>query len=186
MAVVEEVCSRLPSKEADELKAEISETLRKNCPLPKPNIIFEEFKTIKELREDRSRDILMANIGVAKVVMDRQDYLNGGHHLLDDRETYRSITTDPTSRLKNKLMLALRNIKITGGFNDFQYKRLYPTSEDLSKFYGLPKINHVGTPLGPLFSVWKQSPSVLPRSWPTSSDPWWASPLTTLKIPNSL
>ena len=87
---------------------------------PQPNISWEEFKAIKELREDSSRVILTADKGVAKVVMDRQDFLNKAQHLLDDMEAYRPITMDPTSRLTNKLILTLRNIKTTGGLNYFQ------------------------------------------------------------------
>ena len=72
------------------------------------------------IRKNSSRVIPTADKGMAMVVMDRQDYINKAQHLLDDRDTYRSITLDPTSRLKNKLILTLRNIKTTGGLNDFQ------------------------------------------------------------------
>ena len=121
---MKEICSRLPNQEAEELRVETCRALRKNCPPHKSNISWEEFKAIKEHREDSSKIIFRADKGVAMIVMDREDYLNKTQHLLDDRETYRSITMDPTSRLKNKLILMLRNIKTTSGLNDFQYKRL--------------------------------------------------------------
>ena len=43
------------------------------------------------------------------VFVDRQDYIRKTQHLLQDREIYRPITSDPTSRFKNKLLLMLRN-----------------------------------------------------------------------------
>ena len=147
---------------------------------PKPNA-WEGFKTMKELREDSPIIIITADKGVAMVVMDRQDYINKAQQSLEDRVTNRPITMNPTSRLKHKLILTLRNIKSTGGLNDFQYKRLYPTSAALPKFYGLSKIYKVGTLLRPTVSSREQSHMVLPRSWSTPSNPWCTSPLTTLK-----
>ena len=68
IAVVEEVCSSLPHKEAEELRSEISRAFRNFCPLPKHNISLEEFKAIKELREDSSRVILTADKGLTMVL----------------------------------------------------------------------------------------------------------------------
>ena len=71
-----------------------------------------------ELRKDQSRVILTADKGVALVIMDRNEYNNKAQELLEDRETYKEISTDPTNKLKTKLISLLKNIKADGGINE--------------------------------------------------------------------
>ena len=74
IAVIKEACTKLPPGEAEELRAETSHLLRYSfCPT-KPNITMEEFKAIKELREDQSRVVLTADKWVAMVIMDKKDW----------------------------------------------------------------------------------------------------------------
>ena len=72
--------------------------------------------------------------------------------LLQDTNTYKVLNKDPTSQLKNKLITLLKDIKQTGGLSTQKYKQLYATSAVPPKFYGLPKIHKVGTPLRPIVS----------------------------------
>ena len=60
--------------------------------------------------------------------------------------------SDPTIRLKNKLITLLKSIKAKGGIKGELYKRLYPTGAGSTKFYGLPKIDKVGMPLRSIVS----------------------------------
>ena len=85
-----------------------------------------------------------------RIVLDKQDYLNKAQDVLADKDTYKPITGDPTSRHKNKLILTLRTMKVQGRLSDSTYKRLYPTGTVPPKFFGLPKIHKHGTPSGPL------------------------------------
>ena len=85
------------------------------------------------------------------VIMDK-DYTNKAQALLQDTNTYKVLKKDPTSHLKNKLITLLKDIKQTGGLSTNKYKQLYPTSAVPPKFYGLPKIHNVGTPLRPIVS----------------------------------
>ena len=48
------------------------------------------------------------------VVLDRTEYTNKAQDLLEDWRTYREIKTDPTSKLKNKLISLLKKIKAEG------------------------------------------------------------------------
>ena len=96
--------------------------------------------------------VLTADKGVAMVIMDQQDYTNKANILLQDTNTYKVLKKDPTNSLKNKLITTLKDIKQTGGLNNTKYKQLYPTSAVPPKFYGLPKIHKVGTPLRPIVS----------------------------------
>ena len=60
--------------------------------------------------------VLTGDKGVAMVVMDRKDkYTDKAQLLLADTTTYKTITKDPTNKLKNKLFQTLRDIKNQGG-----------------------------------------------------------------------
>ena len=82
VAATEEACSELPPMKVDELRADTSHLLRIQCPHNKTNISKEEYKAIKELREDQTREVLAVDKGVAMVVMDKQDYTNKALTLL--------------------------------------------------------------------------------------------------------
>ena len=71
--------------------------------------------------------VLTADKGVAMVIMDQQDYNNKAQALLQDTNTYKVLSKDPTSQLKNKLITLLKDIKPTGGLSTQKYKQLYPT-----------------------------------------------------------
>ena len=127
------------TKGSDQLPAQTE------VPPTRPNITAEEFKAIKELREDWSRIVLTMDKGVAMVIMDKQEYTDKAIWLLSDTNTYRTILKDPTNKLKNKLIAILKDIKQTHGLKDSTYYKVYPTSAVPPNFYGLPKIHKVGT-----------------------------------------
>ena len=80
------------------------------------------------------------------VVMDQQDYTNKAQALLQDTNIYKILSRDPTSRLKNKFIQTLKDIKQTGGLSNLKYKQLYPTSPVP------PKMHKVDTALRPIVS----------------------------------
>ena len=118
---------------------------------PKPNLTKEELKAMEKLRKDDTWIVLMADKGVALVVMKREDYYTKAEELLNTN-TYTTIDCDPTTRYKNKLVSLLKSIKTQGGINEALYKKLYPTGAGVPKFYGLPKIHKRETPLRPIVS----------------------------------
>ena len=85
------------------------------------------------------------------VIMDRQDYISKANNLLS-QNTYRSIQQDPTNTIKNKLINILKRVKSQTGLNNQTYKDMYPTACVPPKFYGLPKIHKLDTPLRPIVS----------------------------------
>ena len=119
--------------------------------MPRSNISKEEFKAIRELKEDDCRIILTADKGVALVVLNKEDYIRKAKHLLN-QQTYRKIPEDPTSKQKTRLIKLLKNIEVEGGINEDTYKRIYPTGAGSPKFYGLPKIHKPDTPPRPIVS----------------------------------
>ena len=112
---VEQACSRLTQGEADELCVEVKKTLKKvqNQVKTSYNITQEEFRALKELKEDRSRMILTADKGVALVIIDKNDYIQKAEELLNTN-TCKKIPEDPTNKQKNKLVNILKSIKSEG------------------------------------------------------------------------
>ena len=131
-------CQNLEPHSAEELKAEIRGAL-KHLHNPRKNITKEEAQALAELRKDQSRVILTADKGVALVVMDRTEYNNKAQDLLEYGGTYKEIKTDPTNKLKNKLINLLKKIKAEGAITEHLYKKMYPTGAVAPKFMGYPK-----------------------------------------------
>ena len=96
--------------------------------------------------------ILTADKGVAMVVMNKDDYIKKAKELLDDTNTYKPITTDPTTKLKNRLINILKLMKGEGKIDENTYRKIYPTGASAPKFYGLPKIHKEDVPLRPIVS----------------------------------
>ena len=150
IATIEKACLKLPTGKAEELRGEIKAILKKKTNI-KPNISKEEYWAIKELRNGNTWMVLTADNGVSVVVMDREDYNNKSEELLQS-STYKVLTTDPTTKHKNKLISLLKTIKAEGGINESTYKRLYPTGVITPKYYGLPNVHKEDTPLRPIVS----------------------------------
>ena len=135
VAAVEHACTKLEEGEAEEFRVQVK-------------------VAIAELKKDPSRMVLTADKGVALVVMNTEDYKKKAEELLN-QNTYRAIPSDPTMRLKNKLISMLKSIKGKGGIKEKLCRRLYPTRAGSPKFYGLPKIPKIGMPLRPIVScIW--------------------------------
>ena len=145
------MCQSLDTNTAEELRSEVYRVLKKPHH-PKPNLKKEEITALKQLKSDKSQMVLTADKGVALVVIDMVDYIRKAKDILEDTNTYRVINTDPTSRLKNKLINIFRRIKTATGIPDNIYKKMYPTGASPPKFYGLPKIHKKNIPLRSIVS----------------------------------
>ena len=150
ISAIESACQRLLEQDAPDLRVEINYLL-KRAKTPRCNITKEEKKALKELREDQDRMVLTADKGVAMVVVDRKEYMDRVEGFLPQL-AYRTITSDPTNKLKAKLIQKLNRIKRETNMEEGMYRTMYPTSCTVPKFYGLPKIHKIGTPLRPIVS----------------------------------
>ena len=103
------VCQKLSDQDVQELRVETNCLLRK-AKTQKSNITKEERKALKELTGDWERIVLTADKGVTMVVLDKKDYMDKVEGLLVQL-VYRTINTDPTNKLKAKLILTLKRIK---------------------------------------------------------------------------
>ena len=109
-------CQNLNNNEAEELRSDVNWALRHSHP-PKPTLRKEEMKALKQLKTDKDHMVLTADKGVAMVVMDRQEYIQKARALLEDTNTYRPIPSDPTTKLKDKLINILKKIKTEGNMD---------------------------------------------------------------------
>ena len=148
---IEKVCQSLDTNTAEELRTEVYRVLRKPHH-PKPNLKKDEIITMKQLKADKNCMVLTADKGVALVVIDTVDYIKKAKEILEDTNTYRVIQTDPTNKLKNKLINILRRTKATTGLQENIYRKMYPTGASPPRFYGLPKIHKKNIPLRPIVS----------------------------------
>ena len=150
ITAIEAACTKLSQQDAEELRADVNRVLRSSH-TPKPNLTKAQNIALRELKRDRDRIVLTADKGVAMVVMDKQDYINKANQLLN-QNTYKVISKDPTTTIKNKLINILKVIKTKTGLGSYSYKAMYPTGCVPPKFYGLPKIHKPDTPLRPIVS----------------------------------
>ena len=146
ITAVEQACLKLEPHYAEELRAAMRGALR-NSQEPTRNITKQEVQALVELKEDQSRVILTVDKGVAIVIMDKEEYLEKAKALLEDQRTYKALKSDPTIRIKSKMIKLLKKIKSEGGIDEIQYKKMYPTGAVPPTFYGLPKVHKSGIPL---------------------------------------
>ena len=93
--------------------------------------------------------VLTADKGVAMVIMDKDDYTNKPQALLQYTNTYKVLKNVPTSKLKNKLITLLKDIKQTRSLSMNKYKQLYPISAVPPSYMDFPKFTKLAHPLGP-------------------------------------
>ena len=113
---LEQACTKLGEWKAEEFRVEVMAAIKK-IHKPQPNITKEVRMALAELKKDHSRMVLTADKGVALVIMNTEDYKKKAEDLMN-HHTYRSITSDPTMRLKNKLITLLKSIKAKGGMKE--------------------------------------------------------------------
>ena len=122
---IEIACQSLDTNSAEELRSDVYRALRHPHQL-RTNLRKEEITAIKQLKAGKQRSILTANKGTALVVMDRSDYIKKAKELLQDSNTYKTIPSDLTNKLKIKLINKLKRIKTDARLEDNTYRKMYP------------------------------------------------------------
>ena len=148
---IESMCPRLSQQDVEEFRANLNRVLRGSHQPPKSNLNRAELQAIRELKRDKPRIVLMADKGVAMVVMNREEYINKPNTLLA-QPAYRPICKHPTNKIKAKLIYIFKKVKKETGLDDNSYKYMYPARCNVPKFNGLPKIHKPDTPLRPIMS----------------------------------
>ena len=137
------------TKEAETLRSDCVRIL-KNAPPPKSNLKKTEKIALGSLAKDKEITIVPADKGRAVVVLNTKDYKAKANTLLEDTATYQKLSKDPTSKFSNTLISQLKSLKKEGALDEREYRKIYPTSSVIPRFYGLPKVHKRGAPLRPI------------------------------------
>ena len=109
ITVIERTCIQLQQGKVEELRGEIKAILKK-ISTSRPNITKEEHLALSKLKKDEDRMVLTADKGVSLVVLVKKDYIHKAEQLLQ-QPNYKILTSDPTTKHKNKLIALLKTIK---------------------------------------------------------------------------
>ena len=109
-------------------------------------------KTSKFLKVNNDIIVTKSDKCNKTVILNLQDYLDKSFELLNNKEIYIKIRSDPTSTIEKKsndYIKYLENKQILTS----KESKLYKTYNSISPlFYGLPKIHKPDTPLRPIIS----------------------------------
>ena len=142
-------CKQLSAPKAQSLRAEVTKCIKKTK-RPASNISKGEFKALQELKADTDITILPADKGRSTVILNTKDYESKMSTLLSDTNTYEVLQKDPTPKFKRELTEMIRRWQREDPIPTPLKYFIYPTSEEIPKMYGLPKINKVNVPLRPI------------------------------------
>ena len=102
------------------------------------------------MRKEDSILILPADKGRAKVLLDKDKYIEDVLLMLSDTKTYKILSRDPTLKYKKQLANTLTRLKRENKITETQYDYLYPTSEITPRLYCTPTRHKQGNPLRPI------------------------------------
>ena len=113
---IEEAICRQNDETKQTVRAEVSSILRR-AKTPPRNIDSNIFKALIALRKDPDRVVLLAGKGNCIVVMDKRQYREKVLSMLNDKQTYTTLKSDPTGRterdLNQRLLLFKKSSKIS-------------------------------------------------------------------------
>ena len=101
--------SHLKNDVASNIRVQITEVLRR-AKLPRSNLTKNMKDAVRNLRADKSIQILKADKGNATVVLDRVEYDNKVLALLNT-QTYKELKSDPTAKIERKICSKLSDLK---------------------------------------------------------------------------
>ena len=78
--------------------------------------------------------------------MNTEEYKQKLMELLEDQNTYNKLKKAPTNKYKTQLQKILKCIRGSGAITQAKYRQLYPSSDQMPCYYGLPKIHKHNCP----------------------------------------
>ncbi|CAF2921530.1 unnamed protein product, partial [Rotaria sp. Silwood2] len=132
---IKSLLSYFPSKLNKQLKSDVL------------NLSPEEKKVISNLLHDKSIIISKADKGNTVEILDKQDYINKGNELLNDKKCFEKISSNLTEQREQslfKFLLKLKNNKI---INEKVYHEMRPnTCSRTLEAYFLVKVHKINQP----------------------------------------
>ncbi|XP_036340019.1 uncharacterized protein LOC118749331 [Rhagoletis pomonella] len=115
-------------------------------------LILSAFHKAKAFIQKHKNNIIItdADKGNKTVVIYKTEYLEKMKKLIEDRNTYKSIRTDPTNTLQRKNNKIVDELYKGKHINFREKQKLTCTAA--TRIYGLPKIHKPGVPLRPIVS----------------------------------
>ncbi|XP_036348048.1 uncharacterized protein LOC118757445 [Rhagoletis pomonella] len=117
-------------------------------------LILSAFHKAKAFIQKHKNNIIItdADKGNKTVVIYKTEYLEKMEKLIEDRNTYKSIRTDPTNTLQRKNNKIVDELYKGKHINFREKLKLTCTAATAPRIYSLPKIHKPGVPLRPIVS----------------------------------
>ena len=122
------------------------------CPLFNKNHLI----SLKSLASDKDLYITKPDKGQGVVILNKLDYINKVHDVIDDASTFTKLTITEqqlVTKLEDKLNNQLRKLKANGSLPDSFYDKAYSSGSKIGFLYGLPKIHKDNCPIRPILSA---------------------------------
>ena len=141
----------IPNASANIIRGKIVNTL--NQPnTHQPNLTSEQRKALQVLIKQVDLVITRADKGNCTVILDKSDYEEKMHKLLNDNSTYMLLKHDLTGNIEKKLKKYVYQLFKTKSISQNEYYHLHNSDANAPRIYGLPKIHKPQTPLRPIVS----------------------------------
>ena len=139
----------IPNTSANIIRGKIVNTL--NQPnTHQPNLTSEQRKALQILIKQVDLVITRADKGNCTVILDKSDYEEKMHKLLNDNSTYMLLKHDLNGNIERKLKKYVYQLFKTKSISQNEYYHLHSSDANAPRIYGLPKIHKPQTPLRPI------------------------------------
>ncbi|XP_070573541.1 uncharacterized protein [Ptychodera flava] len=122
-------------------------------PKVKDNLTKSERTALKSITSRNDWVIKPADKGSAIVIMDKEHYITEANKILDNKEHYKRLKSDPTNKINTAIKAAINDEYQQGNINKQTRDFLICSDPRPGKFYMLPKIHKKGIPFRPIIST---------------------------------
>ncbi|CAF1039841.1 unnamed protein product [Didymodactylos carnosus] len=118
-----------------------------------PNLSVIEIEAIKTLTNDKRIIIAKVDKGNSIVVLNREDYIQKGMVILDDRRSFKLLNENPTDEREKKFIKFLLKLKKKNAIDKNEYKRMRPDAGSRTpEAYFLVKVHKKNQPVRAVIS----------------------------------
>ncbi|XP_043195743.1 uncharacterized protein LOC122367039 [Amphibalanus amphitrite] len=116
------------------------------------NVTESEMQFLDEIQKNDNVVVKQSDKCKGLIIMDRTEYVNKSHAILDDRNNYEAIDKNPVPKVEAECKRIFKDVsrdKLPEG----TIKELIPNHSRTPVFYGVPKDHKEGVPLRPVISA---------------------------------
>ncbi|MCP3664598.1 MAG: hypothetical protein GY696_19260 [Gammaproteobacteria bacterium] len=116
------------------------------------NMTTEDAQALRLLKKRANRDIVIkpADKGAGVAVLKRTTYESKCEEILDDRNVYSLLQSDPSAVYEDQISSFLQASQANGLIPEKTCSSLMTTGARPARFYGIPKVHKAGIPLRPI------------------------------------